>query len=211
MDKTKLAIDVFNKNAKAYQDKFMDVELYNSSIDLFCKSIKNENANILDIACGPGNITHYLLQKCPNFTILGIDLSENMLALAKNNCPNATFQLMDCRDIGAINQKFDAIFCGFCLPYLSKKEAIKLIKDASKLLNPNGVFYLSTMEKGDNISGFKTSNSGDTLFMYYHQADYLIDALYENNFKLIDVIRQDYPTKEGVKTTDLLIIVEKII
>lgn len=34
--------------------------------------------------------------------------------------------------------------CGFCLPYLSKEETEKLINDVSRLLNPEGVFYIST-------------------------------------------------------------------
>ncbi|MBC7864483.1 MAG: class I SAM-dependent methyltransferase, partial [Bacteroidia bacterium] len=62
MDKTKIAVTIFNKNANGYQNKFMDVNLYADTFDLFCNSIKNENAEILEIACGPGNITKYLLK-----------------------------------------------------------------------------------------------------------------------------------------------------
>ena len=54
MDQNKIAVDVFNKLAKTYQDKFMNVDLYKDSFDFFCQNIKNENAEILDLACGPG-------------------------------------------------------------------------------------------------------------------------------------------------------------
>ncbi|PSL47928.1 methyltransferase family protein [Chitinophaga niastensis] len=209
MDKNKTAISIFNKCANEYQDKFMDIDLYNDTFDLFCNNIVKENAHILEIACGPGNITKYLLKKRPDFKILGIDLSPNMIGLAKINNPTAEFQLMDCRDIGKIDKKYDAIMCGFCLPYLSKEESVKLISDAAGLLKSNGVLYLSTMEDDYSKSGFKRSAAGDQMYINYHQADYLTRALKENGFKIIDVQRKDYPSQDGTKTTDLLIIAGK--
>ncbi len=209
MDKTKIAIDIFNKCAKIYQDKFMGMDLYNDTFDLFCNSVTKEDAAILEIACGPGNITKYLLKKRPDFKVLGIDLSPNMIDLAKINNPAAEFQLMDCRDIGMIEKKYNAIMCGFCLPYLSKEESLKLISDASKLLKADGVMYLSTMEDDYSKSGFKKGSSGDEIFMHYHQADYLTSALKENDFKIIDLQRKDYPEQDGTTTKDLVIISRK--
>ena len=82
-----MAIEVFDKCATIYQDKFMDLKLYHDSFNVFCSHIKKANPDILDVACGPGNITHYLLKKRPDFKILGIDLSPNMIALAQKNNP----------------------------------------------------------------------------------------------------------------------------
>jgi len=209
MNKIKTAAEVFNLRAKEYQEKFMDVALYHESFDLFCSKILNQNANILEIACGPGNITKYLLKRRPDFKILGIDLASKMIELAKINNPDAEFKLLDCRNIGKIEKRYDAIMCGFCLPYLSKEEAIKLISDSSKLLNTNGVLYLSTMEDDYGKSGIVTSSYGDQTHMYYHQADYLTSILNENDFKIIDLNRKEYSTQDGTKTTDLLIIAGK--
>ena len=209
MDKTKIAVDVFNKLAAEYQDKFMNVDLYSSTFDLFCKHIQSENANVLELACGPGNITKYLLNKRPDLKILGTDLAPNMIRLAKINNPAAEFQLMDCRDIDMLYKKYDAIMCGFCLPYLSREETIKLISDSSKLLNPYGVLYLSTMEDDYHKSGFRKGSKGDEIYMHFHQADYLTAALEKNNFRIIDLQRQDYPEQDGTKTIDLIIVAEK--
>lgn len=209
VDKTKIAVDVFNKHAEKYQDKFMDVSLYGDTFDFFCNNIENKNAEILELACGPGNITKYLLNKRPDLKILGTDLAPNMIDLAAINNPTAAFQIMDCRDIGKMNKKFDGIMCGFCLPYLSKEETIKLITDASKILKPKGVLYLSTMEDDYSKSGFKKGSAGDEIFMHYHKTDYLTNALTENNFKIINLKRQDYPETDGTITIDLIIIAQK--
>ena len=40
---------------------------------------------VLEIACGPGNITKYISRLRPDFQITAIDLSPNMIELAKAN------------------------------------------------------------------------------------------------------------------------------
>ncbi|MEO8516774.1 MAG: class I SAM-dependent methyltransferase [Flavobacterium sp.] len=203
MDKNKIAVSIFDKLATDYQNKFMDVNSYGSTFDVFCNNIPNENATVFEIACGPGNITQHLLQKRPDLKISGIDLSPNMVSLAKINNPTAHFEVMDCRDISSITQKFDAMMCGFCLPYLSKEEMTQLIKDASHLLHPEGVLYLSTMEDDYSQSQFKKGSSGDEIFMHYYREEDLTSVLDDNNFEIIHLQRQDYPANDD---TDLIII-----
>lgn len=208
MDKTKIAVDVFDKNASLYQTKFMDVSMYHDSFDLFCSYIQKKEAEILELACGPGNITKYLLDKRPDFKILGTDLAPNMIELAKLNNPSATFQLLDSRDIRKLNKTYDAIMCGFILPYLSKEETEQLIKDAALMLNSQGIIYISTMEDDYSKSGFKKGSTGDEIFMHYHQADYLIDALKASGFKMIDLQRKIYDAVDKTKTVDLILIAQ---
>ena len=210
MDKNKIAVDVFNKMARPYQDKFMDVSLYHDSFDLFCDAIKKENAEVLELACGPGNITKYILGKRPDLKILGTDLAPNMIELAKQNNPTTQFQLMDCREIGKLTKNYDAIMCGFCLPYLSKEEAVQLIKDAYKILNTNGVIYISTMEDDYSKSAFKKGSGGDEIFMSYHESEYLCKAFAEVNFKILNLQRKKYQDAEGIEVVDLILIAKKV-
>ena len=209
MDNTKNAVEIFNKLAHQYQAKFMNVDMYTDTFDIFCNAIKKQNATVLELACGPGNITCYLLKKRPDLKILGTDLSLNMVELAKRNNPNADFMLMDCRDLLTLNKKYDAIMCGFCLPYLSKEDTIKLIANTYEILNTDGVIYISTMEDENDKSGFEAGSGGDIMFMNYHEADYLINALEENNFKIIDIQRKHSPPNATKKTTDLFIVAKK--
>ena len=209
MDKTKIAIDVFNSHARAYQDKFMDTYLYHDTFDMFCNNIAVENAAILDIACGPGNITRYLLGKRPDLRISGIDLAPAMLELASANNPGAEFSLMDCRQINSLNKKYDGIMCGFCLPYLSKDEAKQLIFDAAQILYTGGSLYISTMEDDYIKSGWQVSSSGDKVYMYFHQADYLGDTFIESGFNILAIERKVYPAADGTITTDLIMIAVK--
>ncbi len=209
MDNTKSAVEIFNKLANQYQARFMNVDMYADTFDNFCNTIKKQNAEVLELACGPGNITKYLLKKRPDFKILGTDLSLNMVELAKQNNPEAEFLLMDCRDLLALNKKYDAIMCGFCLPYLSKEDALKLIANGSEILNTGGVIYISTMEDANSNSGFEAGSTGDKIFMNYHEAEYLIETLEKNKFKIIDLQRKHSPPNASKKTSDLFIIAQK--
>lgn len=206
MPKLSSAADLFNKYAESYQEKYMDVALYAASLDLFCAHLPDEHAQILELACGPGNVTLYLLGKRPDLKILGTDLAPNMIELARKNNPSAQFEVLDCRQISSLGRTFDAIMFGFGLPYLSKSEALDFIRDAAKLLKPKGLIYLSTMEDDYSKSGIQTSSGGDQLYMYFHEADYLVQALGENGFHLIALNRQEFPTEKTEKTMDLLIL-----
>jgi predicted TPR repeat methyltransferase len=212
MDKTKATIALFDKYARKYQAKYMDLEGYHDSLDLFSRNIKGKNAGVLDIACGPGNLTRYILNKRPDFRILGIDLSPKMIELARINNPEAEFQLMDCRHIQKIEKKYDAVVSGFCLPYLSKEEVLKFITDVSALLVSGGMFYLSTIEDDYERSGYEGSESGleGPMYIYYHQSDYLLKALRDDGFKIIDLKRKSVPDKKPTTKKDLVILAEKV-
>lgn len=209
MDKNKNAVELFNKYAFDYQLKFMDVGLYADCFDFFCSQLELENASVLELACGPGNITKYLLDKRPDLKILATDLSHNMIELAKNNNPKAEFMIMDCRDIYQIDNKYDAIMCGFCLPYLDKDETIKLIGDATKLLNSEGIIFISTMEDKYSNSRIQKGSQGDEIFMHYYEADYLIEIMNIHALNVIYIDRKYSIATDNSKNTDLILIAKK--
>jgi ubiquinone/menaquinone biosynthesis C-methylase UbiE len=199
-------IPLFDANAKGYEAKYMDVSLYHAALDRFCALLARPNAEVLELACGPGNITKYVLKQRPDLRILGTDLAPNMLELARMNCPTATFQLLDQRRMSGLERAFDGIISGFGLPYLTSEEAARSIRDAARCLNPNGVLYLSTMEDDPAKSGFETSSSGAQLYINYHRAQDLGAALNANGFNIADVSRVTYSGPSGKTITDVMIV-----
>lgn len=177
MDYRNETLQTWNKLANLYEEKFMDLPIYNGSYDSFCASIPIQQARILDIGCGPGNISRYLLKKRPDFQILGIDASPNMVALAKKNNPGARFQTMDVQDLNQLPGQFDGIISGFIIPYLSPSESAEFMQHCINLLVPGGVFYLSFVEGNPDQSGFQVGSSGDRCFFYYHQKEALENQL----------------------------------
>jgi len=205
MENNQISVNTFNKLAQQYQDKYMSLEMYDQTFECFIDLLPKADAKILELGCGPGNITRYLLGHGPDLKILGTDLAPKMVDLARTNNPQAEFQILDCRSISSISESFDAIMCGFCLPYLTKEEAASLIKDAAKLLNPGGVIYISTMEDDYGKSGLQSSSSGDEVFMYYHSSSFLQERLEEAGFDIQKLQRQDFYESDDTKSIDLFI------
>lgn len=202
---------MFNKYASSYQEQYMSVDLYKTALNEFCNNLSNENASILDVGCGPGNVTQYLLQKRSSFNILGLDIAPNMVALAKVNNPLASFKVMDCLNISDLNEAYQGIICAFLLPYLSKEQAIEFIKSAVNLLKKDGLLYISTMEDLNINSKFQgaSQNKNDQLFINYHEMDYLTDALKDNDLDIVLSAQQEFHQKDGTTTTDLILIAKK--
>lgn len=189
--------ETWNKVAGLYQDKFMDLDLYNDTYNFICNNIVKDKAKILEIGCGPGNITKYLLSKRPDFEIFGIDIASNMIELAKRNNPAADFAVLDSREISKLEKKYDGIICGFCLPYLSQAESHKLITDSYKLLNEDGLLYLSFVEGDPDNSGFRVSSTGDRVYFYFHDLNDLKTQLAESKFEELKTFTVEYKRSEN--------------
>ena len=209
MDKYQETFDTWNKIAKIYEDKFMDLNLYNDTYDVFLDLIPKTNASILEIGCGPGNISKYLLSQKPDLKIKGIDISENMIELARKNNQSAEFEIMDTRKIHCMNEHFDAIVCGFCIPYLSQPDSSKLITDCKNLLNDSGVLYLSFVEGDYENSGFMSGSSGDRAYFYYHNLDYLKKELMANSFETNELLFKIYKKVDGTEEKHTVLILKK--
>lgn len=195
MDKYKETFETWNKIANIYQEKFMGMDLYNDTYDFICNNIEKPKARILEIGCGPGNITKYLLSQRADFEVFGIDIAENMVELAEQNNPGAQFAVMDCREINKLDTKFDGIVGGFCLPYLSETESKELISNANNLLNEGGLLYLSFVEGNPEQSEFKVG-SGGRVYFNYHDLEHLKSQLLTFHFEELKTFNIKYKISE---------------
>lgn len=203
------AAHVFNKHAQLYHERFGDVSLYREGLDILCNRL-TDDAKVLDIACGPGNISRYLLDRKPRLDVLGIDLAPAMVEIAGKVNPEAKFDVMDSRNTSNLDRKFDAVVCAFLLPYLSPDEASQLIRDITMLLNEGGVLYVSTMvENDDNVSGIRVSSKGDALFQHYHKKEFVEGELIAGGYLISYNNVIEYPAPDGKKTSDLVMIAKK--
>ena len=109
-----------------------------------CLGVKN-GGRILDLACGNGRLVESFQGK--EIDYLGIDISEELIKLAKNNYPNYIFKVGDLlalKNVVPKNQKYDYIFCLAALQHIPGKEArIKVLQDAKLLLVDSGTIIIS--------------------------------------------------------------------
>lgn len=211
MENFELSVRRFDQFAAEYAQRFIDLDDYSDSIERFCDWIGNAQPKILELGCGPGNVTGLLKSRFPESLIIAIDLAPQMIEIAQKHLPDVDFRVMDVRDITAIPEKFDAIMCSFCLPFLSKEDSAKLIADCAVCLNRGGVLYISTMEGNEERAGFETTSfSGDAeIYFNYHRQAVLEHAFALGGFEIRQNKLQDYNEPDGSVTTDMIFIAVK--
>jgi len=209
MDHCAISASLFHKLADKYRDKYMGITLYDASYQAFCEFLRPGRARVLDAACGPGNVSRFLMAQMPDLDLLGIDLAPRMVELARAAVPSAHFRVHDCRRLTKLRRRFDGIICAFGLPYLSTDEATAFIRAAGQALDPGGVLYLSTMLGKSEDSGFERCSTGDQLYINYHSEDQVVSSLQECGFTLLKQSRLPSPSAAAKETTDLIVIAQK--
>lgn len=178
-------VATFDAAADAYLAHFKDYAPYQPSYDAFLAALQPQQYSLLEVGCGPGQVSHYLLKRRPDLDIMGIDLAPNMIKLAKELNPNAQFVVMDARQINDLKQRFDAIFCGFCLPYLNPADARQWLSDVSEKLHPNGLLYLSlTTGPSDQVIKQTSKRSAGAVYQYHHDLPELKQHLSKLGLKI---------------------------
>jgi ubiquinone/menaquinone biosynthesis C-methylase UbiE len=188
-------LQTWNNLATAYEEKFMDLRIYDATYDALLEHLQGKR--VLDVGCGPGNIARYLLAKRPGLDLLGIDGAPNMVELARKNCPAARFEVGDARNLETLAGPFDAVICGFCVPYLTPEEVNAMIRSAAEQLGPGGLLYLSALEGDPAGSGPVTGSTGLTLFIHIHAQADLLQAFEKNGFETLHLWR--IPYTEGME------------
>lgn len=201
--------ETWNKVAALYDEIFGNLSMYNESYDSFC-SLLPLNGSVLDAGCGPGIISKYLLSRRPDLNITGIDYAPNMIELAANNLPQAEFHVLDLRELSGLNKQFDAIVCGFAIPYLSPDEVGLFFKSAYLLLNRDGLLYLSFVEGKPEASGFMTGSTGDRTWFNYYQLSFIRKLLFQEGFQETHFLKIDYPASGGRVDVHSVLILRKV-
>ncbi|RZJ66657.1 MAG: class I SAM-dependent methyltransferase [Flavobacterium sp.] len=188
----KSTLEVFNENALKYQTKFMKMDLYDATYIDFLSRLKS-NAEILEIGCGPGNITRYFLDKRADLKILATDFAPAMVELAEKNNPEVECIVLDARHISSLERNFDAIVCGFIVPYFSREEFEKLVCDSVKVLNTGDLFYISCIEGDYDKSGWMASSDGKvSAFVHYYDENDIRKILSMAGFSVLETFRVAY-------------------
>jgi len=140
----------FNRWSNKYDQTLGSIGFHRELLDLVVKSCRIKNCtNVLDVGCGTGLLSLKLLQKA-DYSITGIDISEEMLAIFKDKIKKLGLgQEIDCRlmDIDSLNFKnntFDVAVSSVVLHHL--KDKLKALKKIYKLLKPGGVFVIGEID-----------------------------------------------------------------
>lgn len=129
----------------------------------------------LDAACGTGRHTRHLVAL--GHAVTGVDITTEMLAVAKANVPEATFDEGDLTALPYDDDTFDVIVSGLAIAHVA--DLHRAIRELGRVLAPGGHLVLSALHPFQTLLGWHApfdAADGGRRFVREHphtHADYL--------------------------------------
>jgi ubiquinone/menaquinone biosynthesis C-methylase UbiE len=102
-------------------------------------------ARVLDLGCGTGVPTAGMLAES-GMEVVGVDVSTEMLALARRNVPTGRFVAMDALELDDTLGQFDAACAFFCLLMLRRADIPRVLRRVRSVLRPGGLVAIGMVE-----------------------------------------------------------------
>ncbi|MDP2105111.1 MAG: class I SAM-dependent methyltransferase, partial [Desulfobulbaceae bacterium] len=103
--------------------------------------IPEKKGTILDVACGTGATTRFLLNFYPPEHVTGINISAKQLDTCRQMAPGCRFLEMDAAALQFSDASFDAIICVEAAFHFHTRE--KFLQEALRVLKTGGILVLS--------------------------------------------------------------------
>jgi tRNA (uracil-5-)-methyltransferase TRM9 len=101
-----------------------------------------EGEKVLDLGCGNGR--WYKIFKEKKVDYFGIDNSEKLIEIAKENFPDAKFFVGDALNLPFPDNFFDKVYSIALLHHIPSEDfRIKVLKEAKRVLRPGGILILT--------------------------------------------------------------------
>ena len=146
----------FNKEAEAFDEQVQkNIPCYNEMLTALINAIPDnkKNPKILDLGCGTGNITQKALKRFPDAEVTCLDLSENMIEIAKDKLSDyekIEYIVGDFTQM-QIETKYDVILSSLALHHIpNDEEKEAMYKDIYEALEKDGVFYNADVIKANS-------------------------------------------------------------
>ena len=142
----------FDKIARTY-DRLNRVMTFGLDRRWRRKAVKGLNGNVLDVACGTGDMVIELAKR--GCMVTGIDLSEEMLSIARQKTASANFQFpisnfqsADAEHLPFDDNTFDAVTCAFGVRNFVHLE--QGLSEMLRVLKPGGTMVILELATPDS-------------------------------------------------------------
>lgn len=133
---------MFIKSARYYDAlyKFKDYETAVKKLYQLIQTRRPSAKTLLDVSCGTGKHLEYLRD---NYQVEGLDLSREMLEVARQRCPGVLFHQEDMADF-RLDHTFDIVTCLFSsIGYVKTIERMEqAVANMARHLCPGGLLVL---------------------------------------------------------------------
>ena len=185
MEKKDIVRNGYNKTAEKLQEIFGISKEGSDKLKLLSDFISRiaPKGRVLDAGCGNGAYSRVLSDK---FNVIGVDISEKQIELARQNAPNAEFYCEDMTKITYPDEFFDGIVSYYSIIHVPRDEQFELLSNFYRMLKIKGVVLL-TFHLNDDPESYAEDFFGRGVKMYWsgYSKSTNLKMLIQIGFKII--------------------------
>lgn len=140
-------------------------------------------AHVLDAGCGTGRIARYLVDR--GLSVVGVDLSPGMLAMARRDHPDLELHEGSLTALPLADASVDGVVFWYSLIHLSDEELRVALAEAVRVLRPGGHVLLA-FQKGEGTydvgAGLRERGHDVSLVRWHRGPKQVLDALADAGF-----------------------------
>lgn len=181
-DNNRLAVDTYDKIAGIYAKQYFNDLSDTPWIDRFLRYLP-AGAKILDVGCGPGEFTKYLLDK--GYDAIGIDLSEAMVKIARERVSSEHFATMDMRHLEYKPSTFDGLLAAYSLIHIPSGKIAGTLQELHRVLKPGGYMLAITQQGEPDKVVDEPLMQGEKMFINFFTEQRIAAALHDAGFGIV--------------------------
>ena len=105
-------------------------------IGAFSDAVMAEDARVLDAGCGAGRMSRYLAQR--GCLVEGVDLSSNMVAMARRDHPDLVFTVGSLTDLPYPDDQFAGVMLWYSIIHTPPAGQARIFAEVTRVLRPDG-------------------------------------------------------------------------
>lgn len=204
VNKSRQASLVYDQIAKSYAKEFSKPSEH---IYEFL-TLLPKKTYVLDAGSGVGIDSNYMFSK--GFKVIGVDLSKEMLQLAKQKFPKIDFRQQDIRELNFDKNSFGGILASCSIIHIPKKDVPKLLKKFYNFLKKDGYIYIALQGgKSDEIFIDEPFKSDEKLFLNINSFAEIEHLLIKSGFSIVKKYERESKSKKELNYTKLFVIAKK--
>ena len=186
-EQTRTAYDaVASDYAKRIPDTSFEAPLDLAMVDEFVSEVAEHPASkVLDAGCGAGRMVTYIQSLSPSLEVAGIDLSTEMITLARSAHPTVKFSQADLADTRFPEREFDGILAWYSIIHTAPDQLANIVAEFARILRSEGVVLLGYQVGVGERRLNKPYGHDVELRAFLHRTDDVIATLTNAGFDLV--------------------------
>lgn len=157
-------IDHYNQNAENYNQHVTDpadstFHSYYEKPAIRTELPSLEGLDVISIGCGSGTDARWLADNGAK-KVVGIDISKNLIEIARRDNPDIEFQEMDMENLDFEDETFDLAYSSLAIHYVD--DWTRPLQEARRILRQDGLYVFSCGHPID--SAMERSFEGETKY-----------------------------------------------